>query len=99
MLFTFEGYEKFRLEDMPPRRQPRFADGKLFAHPHRPVGFASVDVTVPTDVPASFARLAPNATIRRGAAFALDVTLEAEPFDPITLFGLVTIRSDGSVRP
>lgn len=99
MLFTFEGYEKFRLEDMPPRRQARFADGKLFAHPHRPVGIASVDVTVPADVPAAFARLAPNTTIRRGDAFALDLTLEAEPFDPIALFGLVTIRSDGSRRP
>ena len=98
MLFTFEGYEKFRLEDMPPRRQPRFADGKLFAHPHRPVGIAAVEVTVPCEVPAAFGRLVPRVTIRRGAAFALDVTLEAEPFDPIALFGLVTIRSDGSVR-
>ena len=95
MIFTFEGNEQFPVADMPPRRQPRFADGRHFTHPSHPNGFSSILVTVPIDVPDDFTQLAPNLDIRRGPAFALEVTLEAEPFDPVTLFGLVTIRSAG----
>ena len=98
MLFTFEGWERHRIEDMPPRAWPRLADGHAFAHPHRPQGFTAVTIDVPTDVPPALARPAPSTTIRRGPRFHLDVTLAAEPFAPIALFdGLMTIRSDGSL--
>ena len=38
--------------------------------------FRRARAAVPADVPADFARLAPHVTIRRGPAFALDVTLD-----------------------
>lgn len=100
MLFTYEGSDTYRVTDMPPRVWKKHADGEAFAHARRAEGLAAVTIEVPADVPPSLAHPAPHATIRRGERFRLDVTLAAEPFPPLELFGgLVVLRSDRSLGP